>query len=507
MRVLLSSIIKTKSFTELIVPMRSSKVITQVSLLSFFTLAVLLISCKSTGSDPSEAGSYYLTTANQQALLQQLDSRISTGDTSAGNPVIEIDPSTTYQEMDGFGYALTGGSAMHINSMDAGAREALLKELFGTGEGEIGLSYIRLTIGASDLNDEIYSYNDLPEGETDEDMSEFSLDPDRDHVIPVMKEILAINPDIKIMGSPWSPPVWMKTFDIPVENDRDSNLPPTVGGGLDPQYEEAYALYFVKYVQGMAEEGITIDAITVQNEPYHHRNNPSLHMEPEQMRDFIKEHLGPAFAEAGIDTKIIIWDHNADRPEYPISILNDAAAKQYIDGSAFHLYNGSITALTEVKEAHPDKNLYFTEQYQDSRGQFSNDLMWNVENLIIGASRNWSKVVLHWNLTNNPTFTPYTPFGGCGVCKGAVTVDGDAVERNVGYYITAHASKFVRPGSVRIESNIVNGLPNVAFENTDGDIVLIVLNTSDENQKFDISVSGELYTTQLLPNAVATIIL
>lgn len=470
-------------------------------------LAGIFSACKTTNTEESEKGTMYLTTANKQALFEKLEGRVNSGDSASGNPIIEVNTGNTFQIMDGFGYALTGGSAGHLSQMDSEARGELLQELFGAGSDDIGLSYIRISIGASDLNEEVYSYNDLSDGETDEDMSEFSLEPDRDHVIPVLKEILAINPEIKILASPWSPPVWMKTFDIPVESNRPDNLPLTVGGGLDPQYEAAYALYFVKYIQGMAAEGITIDAITIQNEPYHHRNNPSLHMEPEQMRDFVKNHLGRAFKEHDIETKILIWDHNADRPDYPISILNDQEARQYIDGSAFHLYAGSISALTTVRNAHPDKNLYFTEQYQDSRGNFDSDLIWNIENLIIGATRNWSKVVLHWNLTNNPDYTPFTSNGGCSVCKGAVTINGNSVERNVGYYITAHASKFVRPGSVRIESNQPDGFPNVAFKNTNNEIVVILLNKSDQNQEVDISLDGEIYTITLIRKSVATIIL
>ena len=441
------------------------------------------------------------------AKMEKLEGRISTGDSSSGNPLIQINTANTFQEMDGFGYALTGGSAEHLMGMSSDARTDLLQELYGTGEGDIGLSYIRVSIGASDLNSEVYSYNDLPDGQTDTDMSEFSLGKDHDHVIPVLKEILAINPDIKIMGSPWSPPTWMKHFNNSEEVDRDPALPATVGGELREEYHDAYALYFVKYIQAMAAEGITIDAITVQNEPLHHRNNPSLHMDAIQQRDFIKNSLGPAFADAGINTKIIVWDHNADRPQYPITILNDPDAKQYVDGSAFHLYGGDISALTTVKNSHPDKNLYFTEQYQNSNGNFGNDLRWNIEQLIIGAPNNWAKVVLHWNLTNNPTMTPYTPFGGCGVCQGAVTVNGSDVSRNVGYYITAHASKFVRPGSVRIESDSNDQIPNVAFKNTDGEVIVVVLNNNSGSESMDVAVDGEFYTFSIPGNSVMTLVL
>ncbi|RZM24627.1 MAG: glucosylceramidase, partial [Pedobacter sp.] len=241
---------------------------------------------------------------------------------------IVIDTKTSHQSIDGFGYTLTGGSAQHIIKMGAAERAALLKELFAHDGTNIGTSYLRLSIGASDLNERVFSYNDLPAGETDLEMQKFDLGPDKQDVIPVLKEILAINPQIKIMGSPWSPPVWMK-------DNGDAR-----GGSLKPEFFDAYAKYFVKYIRGMKAEGITIDAITVQNEPLHPGNNPSLLMLAKDQAIFVKNHLGPAFKSAGLDTKIIIYDHNADRPDYPISILNDPEAKKYINGSAFHLYGG-----------------------------------------------------------------------------------------------------------------------------------------------------------------------
>jgi glucosylceramidase len=325
-------------------------------------------------------------------------------------------------------------------------------------------------------------------------MEHFSLDPDRKHLIPVLKEILAINPEIKIMASPWSPPTWMKT---------NSN---SKGGSLIPDYYDAYALYFVKYVQGMQKEGITIDAITVQNEPLHPGNNPSLLMLANEQAEFIKSALGPAFQKAGLKTKIVIYDHNADRPDYPISVLNDPEANKYIDGSAFHLYGGVIENVSKVHEAHPDKNLYFTEQWIGAPANFAGDFHWHMKNLIIGASRNWCKTVLEWNLAADPDQKPHTP-GGCTRCLGAVTIDGDLVTRNPAYYIIAHASKFVRPGSVRIESNIPQGIPNVAFKTPDGKIVLIVLNDGSSEIDFNIHSGEKTFTTSLAKGAAGTYIL
>jgi len=434
---------------------------------------------------------FWLTTPDKSVLFQKQSANLAFSDSSGSEPVIDIDPKQRFQSMDGFGFTLTGGSAIVINRMEFSKRKALLNELFGTEGNNIGISYLRLSIGASDLSDHVFSYNDLPEGETDTAMLKFSLDPDRKDLIPVLKEILSINPDIKILGSPWSPPVWMKT-------NKNSK-----GGSLLPEYYDAYSKYLIKYIQEMKKEGIRIDAITIQNEPLHPGNNPSLLMLAGDQATFIKKSLGPAFKSAGIDTKIILYDHNADRPDYPISILNDPEAKKYVDGSAFHLYGGHIDSLSKVHEAHPDKNLYFTEQWIGAPGKFPEDLLWHVKTLIVGAPRNWSRNVLEWNLAADPNEDPHTE-GGCYQCLGAITVDGNNVVRNPAYYIIAHASKFVRPGSVRIHSNMVPNLPNVAFETPDKKIVLIAVNDGSTDQDFSVRFEGKVFATSLRAGAVGT---
>jgi glucosylceramidase len=313
-------------------------------------------------------------------------------------------------------------------------------------------------------------------------------------LIPVLKQILMINPALKILGSPWSPPTWMKS------NGNSK------GGSLKLEYYDAYARYFVKYIQGMQKAGIRIDAITIQNEPLHPGNNPSLLMLPAEQALFIKQNLGPAFKAAGIKTKIILYDHNADRPDYPITVLNDPEARKYVDGSAFHLYAGSISALSDVHKAYPDKNLYFTEQWIGAPGNLKSDLVWHVRELIIGATRNWSRTVLQWNLAADPQQNPHTP-GGCDQCLGALTINGNTVKRNPAYYNIAVASKFVRPGSVRIESDFPKSLPNVAFKTPDGHIVLLVLNDSQSTQRFSIESQGKQASTVLTAGAVGTFVL
>ncbi len=405
-----------------------------------------------------------------------------------------INDGQKYQSIDGFGFALTGGSAQHITHMSIPARAALLKELFDTKAAHIGTSYLRISIGASDLNSTAFSYDDLPAGQTDTTLQHFDLGPDRADLIPVLKEILAINPAIKILGSPWSPPAWMKT-----NND-------TRGGSLLPEYYHVYAQYFVKYIRTMQKEGIPIDAITVQNEPLHPGNNPSMLMRAPEEGLFVKNYLGPAFAQAGIHTKIIIYDHNADKPEYPLSILADPEANKYVDGSAFHLYGGSIETLSSVHEAYPGKNLYFTEQWVGAPGNFQRDIPEHIQKLIIGATRNWCRTVIEWNLAADPFYKPHTDRGGCDRCLGAVTIAGDSVHRNPAYYIIAHAAKFVRPGSVRIASNSGGALPNVAFQTPGGKIVLVVLNATGAVQTFHIGFKQKTAVATLNAGAVATYI-
>ena len=406
---------------------------------------------------------------------------------------IDIDVSQTYQTVDGFGYTLTGGSAEVINTLSASKKQELLQDLFGSGENSIAVSYLRVSIGASDLNSSVFSYNDLEPGQTDINLTKFSLEKDRG-VINLLKEILAINPKIKILGSPWSAPVWMKTNGS------------TIGGSLKPEYYGVYAQYFVKYIQAMKNEGITVDAITIQNEPLHGGNNPSMVMTAEEQATFVKQSLGPAFKNAGINTKIIVYDHNCDRPDYPIAVLSDKDASPYIDGAAFHLYGGDISALSSVRNTFPTKNVYFTEQWTASNGNFGGDLKWHTKNVVIGSMRNWSKNALEWNLANDPQFKPYTS-GGCTMCKGAITVNStENYAKNVSYYIIAHASKFVPQNSVRIASTQPGNLATVAFKREDGKVVLIVENDGNNAESFNIRINGKIATLSLDAGAVGTYI-
>jgi glucosylceramidase len=256
----------------------------------------------------------------------------------------------------------------------------------------------------------------------------------------------------------------------------------------------------------MKLKGITIDAITPQNEPLNPNNNPSLVMTDLQQLDFIKNHLGPIFKKENIETKIVVYDHNCNKPEYPLTILSDKEANAFIDGTAFHLYEGTIDALNKVHDSFPDKAVYFTEQYTSKDGSFEGDFQWHIKNVIIGSMRNWSKNALEWNLANNSNFGPNT-IGGCTTCKGALTIDGDVIQRNVGYYIVAHASKFIPTGSVRISSNTINNLQNVAFKTPKGAKILIVLNEGKTTEIFNIKINKKWITATLDSGSAATFVI
>ena len=469
------------------------KSIKKLQILLLLPLIAVQVKCGSSKNAAANSGKAesWITTTDESLKLQKQNDLVFNSEVNS-NQTISVDASQKFQTIEGFGFSLTGGSAQAILKLDKAKRGALLQELFSRKEDAIGLSYLRISIGASDLNETVFSYDDMPEGQTDLKLEKFNLGPDLKDVVPVLKEILAINPKIKIMGSPWSPPVWMK--------DNGSSK----GGSLQPKYYQVYAEYFVKYIQAMKAEGIVIDAVTPQNEPLHPGNNPSLLMLAEQEADFIGNHLGPAFAKAKIKTKIVIYDHNCNKPEYPLTILKDAKANPFAAGSAFHLYEGDISALSTVHDAYPNKDLYFTEQYTGSKSSFESDLKWSVKNVVIGSMRNWSVNALSWGLANDEYYKPFTP-GGCSTCKGALMIDqAQNIKREVGYYIIGHASKFVPEGSVRIGSNISGNLYNVAFKTPSGQTVLIVENDGATTETFNIKYNQKQISTTLNAGAVAT---
>jgi glucosylceramidase len=422
---------------------------------SFFFVALALFSCskeelilsKTTPSLNLTSSEFYISLPKQKSFFQKIDMPNAGG----SGALLVVNQDETFQQMDGFGLALTGGSAQVIYRLASAKRAALLQELFRP----TGISVLRIGVGATDLDSTVFSYEDEP--------GNFSLEKSKSDLIPLLKEIVAINPAIKIMASPWSAPIWMK------DNYYGR------GGSLMDKYVVTYAEYLANYIQAMAKEGIAIWAITPQNEPLNPGNNPSMYMSAQMQANFIKKALGPIFQKQQIQTKIIIYDHNCDHPEYAIELLNDPEVRKYVNGSAFHLYDGEITALSKVKKAHPDKDVYFTEQWTGAQGDFVSEFMWHMKNIVLGSVNNHAKTVIEWNLATDPSYGPHTQ-GGCSECLGALTIGGQEITRNQSYYIVMQAAKFIPPGSIRLGILPPTGIQAAAFKRPDGKVVILIQN-------------------------------
>lgn len=386
-------------------------------------------------------------------------------DGNGSNPDIIINENSTRQNIDGFGYMLTQGSAQAIMSMSPAKQDEIINEYYNPNSDQ-KVSVVRISIGASDLSNSSYSYN---ENRGDTDMSEFSLaGPDAETLIPVLKKIVALNPDIKILATPWSAPTWMKTNNA------------WIGGRLRQDMMGTYALYFRKYLEVMNAEGLRIWGITVQNEPENNHNEPSMLMNSNEQIDFINNHLRGQIENLPFGApKVISFDHNCDNTDFPSDVANSS---DFVDGSAFHLYAGDISALSEVRNR-TNKNIYFTEQFTSSEGDFNLDLGFHMEQVVIGSIRNWSRVVIEWNLSSFADFTPKTP-GGCSTCLGASTIENGDYSRNVSYYIIGQIARFVDPGATVLAST--NGMANAAFKNPDGSRVLLVYNNNDNDRNITV---------------------
>ncbi|MBN2487154.1 MAG: carbohydrate-binding protein [Bacteroidales bacterium] len=402
----------------------------------------------------------------------------SFGSGAAGSATITVNESSTYQTIDGFGFTLTQASAKVISSMSASAQTTLLNDLFGSNG--IAMQVVRVGIGATDLSDWAYSYRDG---------ASFSLaGPDLTYTIPILKKIKAINPNVKVLATPWSAPMWMKTSGS------------FTGGTLKAENYESYGQYWLDYMNAMRAQGIEIWAITPQNEPLNAFNTPSMTLTKENQLGLINDFIGPKLRGAGYNCKIICYDHNCDNTEYPIYVANNSP---YVDGSAFHLYGGDISALTTVKNS-TGKNVYLTEQYTGAGGSFSGDLVWHMRNVMIGALNNWAKIALEWNLAADPNHGPYIP-GTCSTCLPGVTINGSTATKNVAYYIVAHMSKVIGANAVRIGSSSNNGnLVSTAVKNTDGSKALVVVNTSGSTINFNVSWNGTAFDYSLPGNAVVS---
>ncbi len=426
----------------------------------------------------------YVTTANKSMLYVNIPLAFSTKPNMAIETTINLKPTETYQQIDGFGAAITGSSCYNLLKMTTANRAAILKETFDPVNG-MGYSYIRISIGASDFSMDEYTCCDTP------GIENFTLNAyDIHDLLPVLKEILAINPNLKILGSPWTCPRWMK-----VNNLTDLQLYNSwTSGQLNPKYYQDYATYFVKFVQTMQHEGINIDAITIQNEPLNRGNSVSLYMSWQEQAAFIKTALGPKFAEAGITTKIVAFDHNynydniSDQMSYPVKMYADPEVAKYLDGAAYHAYGGDKSELINVHTAYPSKNLYFTEMSIGTWNySFDGDLMWSMRELGIGTLNNFCKSVIVWNFMLDEKGAPYRP-GGCNTCYGAVQInssDYKTLDRKSHFYVIGHLAKAISAGATRIGTSgfQTSGLYYTAVQNLDGTYGVVLQNDTDSSIK------------------------
>jgi glucosylceramidase len=460
----------------------------------------------------------WLTSADGAYKMSDMGT-IAFGDALPSAPTVVVDPSRGFQTMAGFGGAITDSSAVVLNRLSAAARETTMRMLFDPRTGD-GLSYLRQPIGGSDfVATRPYTYDDMPAGASDYSQDHFSIAHDEEQILPLLREAKQLNPTLQIVAAPWSPPAWMKTSQS------------LIGGRLidDPKIYRSYALYLTKFIEAYRAQGVTINAITVQNEPQNRNpaGYPGTDM-PAAQEEQVIEALGPMLRAANLDTKILAYDHNwsehpndiaatppdetADINGYPQEILSSPAA-HWVSGTAFHCYYGDPSAMTTLHEEFPAKDVYFTEcsgtQSSDTTNTFSDTLKWHARNLIIGSPRNWAKTVINWNVALDPSGGPHV--GGCGTCTPIVTVGpGDSVTPNAEYYTLGHLSRFVEPGAVRIASTSFgttgwNGqIMDVAFRDPDGTTVLVVHNENDNPQTFGVLEGSQSFTYTLPGDALAT---
>ena len=410
-------------------------------------------------------------------------------------PLVTVDPAQSFQTMVGFGAAMTDSSAILFEqALTTPARDRLFGELFGRKGSGLGLSFLRVPIGASDFSTSHYSLDDMPPGQRDPALAHFSMRMPDQAQVPALRAARRVNPRLTLVASPWSAPGWMKTSDS------------LITGHLRKDAYGPYAEYFSKYLAAMAQRDLPIAYLTVQNEPHFEpKDYPGMAMGPAERASFDGGYLGPLLARRGQTTRLFDWDHNWDHPEEPLGVLGDAAARRYVSGIAWHCYGGDVAAMDQVKRAYPDKDAFVTEC---SGGSWAPDwgstLGWITDNLIIAATRYGSRGTILWNLALDEQAGPHD--GGCGTCRAVVTIDRKTggITRNLEYYVLGQASRFVAVGAARIASSETSDLVDVAFRNPDRSLVLIVHNRSKQAQSFAVRVGTDSFTATLPAGEVAT---
>ncbi|HVU31128.1 MAG TPA: glycoside hydrolase family 30 beta sandwich domain-containing protein [Sphingomicrobium sp.] len=457
-------------------------------------LAILFAGgCATARAPAAPPAEMWLTTADESQKLAPQPLQQAAGPAS-GNESVTIDTTKRFQQMHGFGAAMTDASAILISKLPDAKRKAIMAELFGRKNGGLGLSFTRLTVGASDFSTSAYSYDDTPGNVPDPELRYFSIEPAKTYVLPRVREALAINPDLLVMISPWSAPAWMKTTRSLIQ------------GQLVPQYYPAFANYLARTVEEFGREGVPVSMLTIQNEPdFEPDSYPGMRVNSPDRAVIIGRYVGPTFRARGLKTQILDYDHNWDNPEMPLAVLNDPVARQYVSGVAWHCYEGDVPAQSPVHDAYPEKDAWLTECSGGGwEPRYGEVLGWMTDKLIIGASNNWSRGTLLWNIALDPAHGPHS--GGCGDCRGVITIDPTtgAITRNVEYYVLGHASRFVLPGAYRVAAKGGDGVEAAAFLNPDGSRVAILYRKSGEGP-VTLSLDDERYSLALPRGSVATL--
>lgn len=444
-------------------------------------------------------GLWLSTADHRMKLTPQPDIAMTARDSSAVDVV--IDTKSMYQTITGFGAAMTDSSAWLLHTkLSALQRQALLTELYGPPPN-LNFNMMRLTIGSSDFSLNVYTLDDIPFGKTDPQLKHFNVASNLQDVIPIMREVLAVNPGMLTIASPWGAPAWMRTTE---------NL---LGGELQEQYENTYADYLVKYLDAYRSHGIPIFALTLQNEPaYAPISYPGMTMGAKTRARIVSQYLGPKLAGRKPRTGILEWDHNWMPVEEPLAVLADPDAARYIDGVAWHCYGGSQHEQGKVHRAHPDKDTYITEcTGGDWPLSVNGELLWFARNLLVTGIRQWARGVVYWNLALDENHGPH--FGGCSACKGVITINSETgeVTRNDEYYALAHFSRFVEPGAFRVNSTDTDvddrGIANVAFQNaSDGSIVLVMVNLNKDERRLSVTDGRNRFEYAMPAESVATFV-
>ena len=465
----------------------------------------------------AQSVSVYQTTPDLvQALARQPRLHFSTKASPSTTPQIAVDDTQRFQQIDGFGASLTDSAAwLFAKKLPAAQAGAAFKTLFSR-KGGIALGFLRQPVGSSDLAVTFYSFDDLcqqtakacatPAGLSDPNLEHFSIAHDQEYILPLLRKAIAFNPDLHVMLTPWSPPGWMKSSGSMLGSDPGAKEK----SSLRPEFYPAYASYLVKTIEGYQAAGVPVWALSVENEPlYAPPTSSGMPMLADEQARFFGEALGPALAAAHLSPKVMAYDHNWDRPDYPETVLRNPKAGALAAGTAWHHYGGDPVVMTKNHEEFPMKDQWVTES---SGGTWQKGNVCAEEAAeLIAVTRNWARSYVLWALATDQKHGPVV--GGCDTCRGLVTIDlsdpaRPVVKPELDYYVLGHASKFLLPGAVRIASDEPAGssLKDVAFRNPDGSIVLYALNSGTASQQFGIRFHGKTATTTLPPGAVATFV-